>query len=490
MINRFFLGVLMMLACMSAHAGEWAWSVSGVSGNTNSAANACRMAFSKVGATLDFSRVQLNPIVYSAYWGHNVQDGRCYGRSKSDPTGPEYGAESVIGHEYPECPTGQFRQWNNLSCGATQQPAPGAPSTPPPVVCTKGKTVDVTYEASATSKPPINGSSAGGCEINIVDVKNCFKGTDGKTYCRYTGEQTGNQLSSGGPGIPPTVDSPPVGTTEPERVPVPPFTGQPGGGCPKGTVQGGVGPDGIPMCVGTGTTPQNTPPAPPKAVASTTTANPDGSSTTTTTTTTTNADGSTTKVIDKVTTAPPSAGGTVTTEQTKSTSATPAGAPGAETKPPEQTNFCKQNPTLSICRESSVSGTCGQTACIGDAIQCATLRAAAMMQCKQAEDEAALKASPAKSLGDSILAGTDPAQAQIDAAIKGTTVDIGSQKLDQSGFLGAGGCIAPKTFNVMGKAVVMDFATACDSAQPARYIILALGFLAGYLIISKSVLGS
>lgn len=384
------------------------------------------------------------------------------------------------------CPTGYgIHQISPPSCiwNTPGQPWPGQPgTTPPPSSCVKGKQSNI----RVTEPAPLPSAYAG-CAVDVKEVIQCFSIPPSPTkYCEYVVENTGATAPFGTNEPVPQPSTPPV---NPQREPTGALPGQSGGGCPKGTVQAGVGPDGVPMCIGTGTAPPNAPSAPTKNVTSQTTSNPDGSSTTTTTTTTNNTDGSTTTVIDKVT-SKPSAGGTVTqtTEQTKTTSATPSGAAGAETKPPEQTNFCKQNPTLSICRESSVSGTCGQTACIGDAIQCATLRAAAMMQCKQAEDEAALKASPAKSLGDSILAGTDPAQAQIDAAIKGTTVDIGSQKLDQSGFLGAGGCIAPKTFNVMGKAIVMDFATACESAQPARYIILALGFLAGYLIISKSVL--
>lgn len=486
MISRFFLGFFMMLVSTTVFAGEWTWTVSGMSGTTSTAENACRMAFSKIGATLDFSRVQLNPIVYSSYWGRNVQDGRCYGRSKGNPTGPESGAETVTGHELPSCPAGQFRQWPNTTCGAVQQPPPGGATAPPPVTCTAGVISRV-----RTKEPAPLPSVFGGCEVEVTEVIECYRVSGDATrqlYCEYRVKNTGKVAAAGSTNsgeAPPA--TPPV---NPERDTVPPKPGQPGGGCPVGTVQGGVGPDGVPMCVGTGTAPPNAPPAPPKAVTSTTATNADGSTTVTTTTVTTNSDGSQTTVVDKVTTAPASAGGTVTNEQTKNTSTNVAGAPGVETKPPEQTNFCKQNPTLSICRESSVTGTCGQIACMGDAIQCATLRAAAAMQCKQAEAEEALKTSPQTALGNSILAGSDPKQGDIDAALKGNTVDIGKEKLDSSGFLGAGACIAPKTFNLMGKSITMDFASSCESAKPARYVILALGFLAAYLIVSRSVLNS
>jgi hypothetical protein len=127
---------------------------------------------------------------------------------------------------------------------------------------------------------------------------------------------------------------------------------------------------------------------------------------------------------------------------------------------------------------------------MGDAIQCATLRAAAAMQCKQQEAEDAMKASSEKALGDSILKGQDPMQGAIDGALKGTSIDMSSAKLDQAGFLGGGACIAPKTVSFLGHSMVMDFARACEAAQPVRYAVLAISFIIAYLIVSRSVLNS
>lgn len=487
MTSRFLLGVLMMLFAAAANAGEWVWTVSGMSGNTDSAANACRMKMASVGSTLDFTRVEVGSIVFSPLYNSNVQSGLCYGRTKGSTTAPERSAEEVKGFEYASCPAGQFRQWPGGSCGVTQQPAPGAPSTPPPVTCTKGTKSSVIWDGDPSSSTYTFPKSYAGCEITIDEVKECYStGSPKKYFCTFVVVNTGNQAAPGSTGASAAPSTPPV---DPDRVPSAPLPGQTGGGCPKGTVQAGVGPDGVPMCVGTGTTPQNAPAAPPKAVTSTTTTNPDGSTTTTTTTTTTNADGSTTKVIDKVTSTP-SAGGTVTqtTEQTKTTSATPSGAAGSETKPPdkEQQNFCKQNPTLSICRDSTVSGSCGQTSCTGDAVQCATLRAAAEMNCKQKDSEAELKASSLHSLGQAAANGSDPASGTF-PTIKGATV-VDMAKVDQSGWMGAGSAFKDVSFTVQGRTFVVPLNEWSGYLVGLRYALMVVASIVSFRMVSGVIL--
>nr|GFD56653.1 hypothetical protein [Tanacetum cinerariifolium] len=91
---------------------------------------------------------------------------------------------------------------------------------------------------------------------------------------------------------------------------------------------------------------------------------------------------------------------------------------------------------LAICKDSSVAGTCGEITCSGDAIQCATLRAAAALECRDKSDRDDLGKSPLVGSGDAILQGNDPMKGQIDAALKGDTVDMGGSSLDRNGFLG------------------------------------------------------
>jgi len=335
--------------------------------------------------------------------------------------------------------------------------------------------------------------SSADCNLEgVPTAEACYsRPVDGreKFYCVYNGISAGT-TADGTYNANRAPSGPPDGVTNPPRSDIPPTPSPPDGKCPKGSVMAGYNSDGIPMCVGTGTAPPaGAPVAPPKSTISTTKTNADGSTTTTTVTTTTNADGSKTIVTDNVTTAPASSGGGTSTSQTKETGATPSGTPGKETSP-EQANFCKQNPQLAVCRESSVTGTCGQIACMGDAIQCATLRAAAMMQCQQKQDAEDLKAMPATALGNSILGGSDPMGKDIAAALKGSEVDLSKPNLDDKGFIGGGSCFPNKTFTAMGRTVTLDMSAACNNIQPLRNVVLACAFIVAYLIVSRSVLSS
>jgi hypothetical protein len=387
--------------------------------------------------------------------------------------------------EYLRCPNGGIRS------GSVCNADPNAPPAGP--VCTAGSTVRVTYKMIDSKgvtlpKPPLDGSTDGECKLKLVDVKSCYLGVDDVSYCTYIGERSGDPLAAS--------DKVPGPSTEvaakPGEEPLPTNAGsvKDGTACPKGTVAGGFSADGLINCVGTGSTPKNPSANPKTTQVATSTTNPDGSVTVTTTTIKVNADGSNTTTVDKVTTASPSNGGGVTKEQTKETTPTAGGAPGKETpdKPQEQVNFCKQNPNLAVCRESSVSGTCGQTACVGDAIQCATLRSAAAMECRERDAVEELKRMPVRGSGQAIMDGADPQQGAIDAMLKGEVIDLSRPNLDESGFLGGGSCFAPKNFMVAGRSVTVEFGIICDNIQPLRYVVLACAFIVAYLLVSKSVM--
>jgi len=318
----------------------------------------------------------------------------------------------------------------------------------------------------------------------------CRKDAAG-SYCMWMVKRTGDKYSgpdspgiagSDAPEVPadPPVKSPPI--ESPPKADDPPGKGP----CPAGTVHAGMSLSGIPMCIGTGTTPPAKPPQ-PKIETEKNETGTDGSTTNTKTVTTTNADGSTTKTVTVTVTKPD---GTKEVSGTANTSATPTGAAGKADRPPEDDKYdlCKTNPNLAVCRESSVTGTCGQVQCIGDAIQCATLRAAAAMECKQRTDEDAVKALPQTTLGNQILSGADPMKAQIDTAMKGTEVDLSNPGLDQTAFLGGGSCLANKTFSVMGRSVSVEFGQLCSNIQPLRGVIMACAFILAYMIVSRSVL--
>jgi hypothetical protein len=241
------------------------------------------------------------------------------------------------------------------------------------------------------------------------------------------------------------------------------------------------------MCIGTGTDPKNKPPSPPKVETEKTETSEDGTKTTTKTETTKNSDGSET-VVKTVTITKPD--GTKEVSQDKTTTKTPSNAPGKDDskQDDEKYDLCKQNPHLTICQNSSVAGKCGEISCMGDAIQCATLRAAAAMQCQQQKDLEDLAKAPGLGLGNAIAQGSDPMQGAIENALKGTEIDLSKPSLDASGFVGAGACLAPITMTVVGRPVTASFDTVCQNIQPLRYAIMACAYILVYLLVSRSIL--
>lgn len=254
------------------------------------------------------------------------------------------------------------------------------------------------------------------------------------------------------------------------------------GSCPSGSVPIGQDPYGMTICQGK-TTPPPTSSGSTVTGPATTVTNADGSTTTSQTTTVTNADGSTTTTVKQTTTAPD---GTTTVKSNTSTGSTPTGGQGTKDSPADQTDLCKQHPELNVCKNSQVTGTCGQITCTGDAIQCATLRAAAALQCQQDSDVKALASSSSTALGNSILSGADPMQSQIDSNKAGTTVDVSNpgSNMDSSGFLGGGACLADRTISVMGKTVNVKFSALCDKLSIIKPVILALAALVWIFIVA------
>jgi hypothetical protein len=360
----------------------------------------------------------------------------------------------------------------------------------PPPVCTD--TNPFIRKFYYTSTPYIDPSNYAGCQVVALELLVCRTDSTG-TYCMWKVQRngqlyTGPDVQNGGKAS----DAPEVKTDPPTKSP--PLPGQDPQACPNcipcpaGSVQVGFDKDSIPICVGTGTEPQN-PPAPPPVTTKppVTTTNSDGSTVSMQDVVQTNSDGSTTTTTTTTTTG---ADGSKTVSVSASTSNTSTGTVGRQDTPnTDQMNLCKQNPNLTICSNSSVGGDCtsGLT-CNGDAVQCATLMAAQKLQCARQADEDGLKASPSKTLGDAMLSGTDPSKSTIDAVIKGDTVDMSSPALDQTGFVGGGSCLPDKTFTVMGHAVTVSFATVCSNVQPLRYIVMACAFILVYLMVARSVI--
>lgn len=363
-----------------------------------------------------------------------------------------------------------------------------APPAPPPPEYCQDKNPFIrrfNYPSSSATVPTPDHYAA--CVIEAIEMLVCRKdATTGESYCMWMVKRTGQVYEGTDPPGSSGDDKPEVKSDPPVVSPPikPPPTNSPEGPkCPAGTVQGGVAGDGTLTCFGTGTAPKNSPPPPPKVESSKSEAMPDGGTKTTQTTTTTNSDGSKTTTTNVTITA---SDGTKTVTSDKATGTNTAGSAGKDESNREDDKYdlCKQNPTLSVCRNSSVSGSCGAITCQGDAIQCATLRAAAAMECRDKANLESLEKSPLTAAGNKVLDGTDTTAADF---VKGTTVDMSKQALDQSGFL-SGSCLANRSFTVSGHSVEVSFARVCESIQPLRAVVMACAFIISYLIVSRSVI--
>lgn len=341
------------------------------------------------------------------------------------------------------------------------------------------------YPAAGPYSAP---GSYAGCVVTPMEMMVCRKSATG-SYCMWMVKRTGEKFTGedkpgvGGNDTPEVPADPPVKSPPIENPPKP--TDDPGKGpCPTGTFHAGMSASGIPMCIGTGSTPPAKPPQ-PKTETEKNETGADGSTTNTKTVTTTNSDGSTTKTVTVTVT---KADGTKTTSGSADTSATPAGAAGKADRPPEDDKFdlCKTNPNLSICREGSVTGTCGQITCVGDAIQCATLRAAAAMECKQRTDEDAIKASPIHALGAAAINGNDPKAAELPTAKNAQVVDVGGIKSD--GWLGGGSAFDDVTFSIMGKSITIPFEKWSGYLVGLRYALMVAASLVSFRILSGAIL--
>lgn len=334
----------------------------------------------------------------------------------------------------------------------------------------------------------------GECVVTVVKMNVCRKEPSGVTYCMWTVKRTGELYKGppddGGGNGSDAPDAPSLPPVPSPAIKAPaPTSGTESSACPAGTVQAGAAADGTPICMGTGTTPKN-PPAPrPKLEIEKNETLPDGSTQNTKNIVTTNSDGSTTTQTIITITRPD---GSKETSGGVTTGNNSAGGQGvSDTPEDDKYDLCKQNPNLSICRESSVAGTCGEITCVGDAIQCATLRAAAAMECRDKQDRTEVAARPETALGQAILSGSDPMKGAIDSAIKGTSVDFSETagNLDSGGFVGARSCIANKTFSALGQSLTVEFDYLCEHILPIRFFVMALASLYAYLTISRAALG-
>lgn len=475
MIKFLFAFVVLLSYGASAYAADFWWQAgTGAGASFRTAEAACRSTFEKYGSAYQF---------HSAPVSGDGKTALCYYtlNGSSNPT--------LNGTMYRyDCPaSAPFRDHALGSCVTTPPVDPNECADKNPMI----RRWD--YSGSGFASAP---DHFGNCKVVPLEMLVCRKdAATGKTYCMWMVQRTGERWSGteapgdGGSTVPEKPSEPPV-ASPPIKPPSPsaPDICKTCVPCPKGTVQAGIGPDGVPMCVGTGTNPPPPPSPPPvKTTPPVTTTNPDGSTTTTTTTTQTNADGSTSTTTHVVTKAPD---GSTTTSGGTVVSATPAGKAGHHDDPTgdaDKNNFCKQNPTLAVCRDSTVSGTCGEISCTGDAVQCATLRAAAAMECKQRKEEDALKDSSLHSLGQAAAGGVDPQGDTLPAVKNAAVVQVPSMS-GSHGWLGAGAVFKDVSFTVQGHTVSVPLSKWTSYLEAFRYALMVVASLVSFRLLSGSIL--
>lgn len=246
----------------------------------------------------------------------------------------------------------------------------------------------------------------------------------------------------------------------------------------------GMSYSGIPMCIGSGTTKPGRG-DPPKSEVTKEESQADGSTKGTTITTVTNSDGSTTKTITTVITR---TDGTRDTSQTVETSKTPSGKPGSADTPAsdDKYNLCKTNPNLSICREGSVQGECDKLQCVGDAVQCATLRAAAAMECRERNDRKEMQDSAEYGLGKRVLSGNDPLAEKLPTPGNGSVVDV--EGIEAEGWLGGGVGLQDVSFSLQGHRFVIPFSEVSQYLLALRYALMIVAGLISFRTLSGAIL--
>lgn len=367
------------------------------------------------------------------------------------------------------------------------------PDAPPnPEVCSSQtpfrvkQTVPASIAGTSSMTLP---TSAKGCNIKVNEVITCYKlpkasPPDSNTYCEYIVTNFGGPVSSApgpGDGAEGTASIPP----DTAKLPILPFKGGSDGTCPAGSSSVGQDSSGITICAGTGTDTTPLPPPPKVATPVSSTTASDGTKTVTSSESTQNVDGSVTTKTTVVTTAPNGVSTTAVSMTTSAASLT--NKAGTADKPADPTDFCQKNPNSPVCKPSSVSGSCAAVTCSGDAIQCATLRAAATIQCKQQADSDEVKNSSLASLGTNASNGVDPLSSTFPKISNATLVQAPSS-LDQASWIGAGSCFKDKTFVIAGHSVVIPFSKTCDYLLALRYALMAVAALVSFKIISRAVL--
>lgn len=361
--------------------------------------------------------------------------------------------------------------------------------TQAPVTCQTGQVQEKTIYQGVKGSTTFNYAfpvAVDGCMIRVTSLKGCTSqptsAAPNDVYCtyRYVVNQPAVQ------GVSNTISTgEPTGALKEEIVSG--AAAANGEGCPTGTVSTGVSASGMVQCAGSGTNPksgESTSPTTVKPPATTT--NADGSTTTKQDTVSTNKDGSTTTTTSQVTTM---GDGTKTTSESSVTGKAADGTSGVKDvktgTDPNKADLCALHPELNLCKNSTFTGTCGEVACTGDAIQCGILRAAAKKACDDQTVSDTLKNATYTAKGQGMMDGV--ADPTLPTKQNATTWTIPGS-LDNQGWLGGGACFPDKQFSVRGYSFTLSFTKACDPLVALRYALMIIALLASFRMLSGAIL--
>lgn len=140
-------------------------------------------------------------------------------------------------------------------------------------------------------------------------------------------------------------------------------------------------------------------------------------------------------------------------------------------------DFCKQNPTLDICKTGSFGGTCKTNfKCDGDAVQCAMAREQHIRNCQIFEaqtDESKLYDANKGREGDQTK------------ELPGNDVFNLSGRIDTSDSLGGGRCMADLNVTVAGSAQTIPMSGICPYLGIFGNILVAVSMLLAMRIVFK-----
>lgn len=144
----------------------------------------------------------------------------------------------------------------------------------------------------------------------------------------------------------------------------------------------------------------------------------------------------------------------------------------------DQPSFCRENPQSPLCRDSTISGTCGAVQCNGDAVQCAIAREQAARNC-----EFFAPTGPAVDAGVAAGAGHARPSGHPALAADAVALDFASN-LDQTNRL-AGSCPADIPLTLAGHSLLFRVSQVCAPVQQLGYLVVAVSLLAAAFIVFR-----